>query len=65
MGGAGRRAGGGIGCPGPARRACEGGSPAVDTQQLIGQLQQLGQLRDAGVLTEAEFTTQKQRLLGS
>lgn len=48
--------------PAPAPAAVP---PAVDTQQLIAQLQQLGQLRDAGVLTEAEFTAQKQRLLGS
>lgn len=51
--------------PPPAAPAPAAAVPAVDTQQLIAQLQQLGQLRDAGVLTEAEFTAQKQRLLGS
>ncbi len=51
--------------PPPSAPAPAAAVPAVDTQQLIAQLQQLGQLRDAGVLTEAEFTAQKQRLLGS
>lgn len=51
--------------PPPSAPAPAAAVPAVDTQQLIAQLLQLGQLRDAGVLTEAEFTAQKQRLLGS
>jgi len=30
----------------------------------LAQLKQLGELKDQGVLTEAEFTAQKQRILG-
>lgn len=38
-------------------------APAVNTDDLINQLERLGKLRDSGVLTDAEFAAQKARLL--
>jgi len=39
--------------------------PPPSKDEVIAQLEKLGELKDKGILDDAEFTAQKQKLLGA